>query len=583
MQTLNVHKLTGTTVALIILALVAPTGLSAACQDWSPDGKWLAFLTQTGDASTGRILPPGWWARQAVPFERESVTPDAAQLHLWVCQRDSRRCWRLASNELGLSGPAWSPDGRELVYVRLLEDAAGHLRGEVMLQHGFEPPRVLTTCESRGDAGDAQGLTGRLTRTCLASAAAAPAWSPHGNFVAVPWLDPAGAAVIRVSDGTVVAKYPDAVFVSWSPDERRLAFVLPGESAGYHVTVPDLGPAVAAVATRIAQQPAVWEPAGNAFHAIVWREAPSALTMPPSVADLVRFDVARGRPETVRQILTKRPAPSGEPANLHFVRIPDSGSLFVLASGEGHSTEAMEFELARQTATRRHTILDRELIAGAPSVGPDKQTVAVRIGAADSSGVPALYDLRTAELRWILPDEHAQILAAQSIAALIADATDTLTRPVDGKFVAWNVRLPSPRALTVAYTRDPRFGERVERLARFGRAVLDAEPPERGAALSHRQLAEATMFLSYMAGDYRAALAATEKLEPLLNSNYDRLALSVVRAQCYLGARKFSDARQLLTLLRQKAVRPDEVGPADEGSLAVTVQRLLDELDDAEK
>jgi hypothetical protein len=596
-----------TVVLAASLTGLSPAFASAAEQVWSPDGKWLAILTQTG---TVRSVPVGWWARTADPFEAKSTAGDPVQFQIWVCQRETRRCWPIASNETGLSMPAWSPDGRDLAYVRLEERPDRRVRCSFLLQHGFEPPRELASCALGDRLGDAQGLSGRLTRLRLASASSAPVWSPKGNYLAVPWFEPEGVAILRVADGVVVAKYADATSPSWSPDERRLALVLPAEPAGYHVTAPNFGPTLPAIASRFANQPAVWEPGNGAFHAIVWRDVATNVAMPPNIADLVRFDVGRGRPETVRQVLTKRPAPNGEPANLAFDRIPETGTLFVVTAGEGHSTEAIELDLSRQSGVRRHTILDRELVVGSPSVAPDRQTVAVRIGSADSLGVHALYDLRTTDVRLILPNAAAQLRAAQAIMAVLGDATETLLRPVDGK-PAWFVRLPSPRVFEAAFARDPRYGERITRLATFGRAALDAEWPDQAEPEPHRALLEAAMFLNFMAGDYVAALDAAQLLEPHLQTSHDRLALAVVRTQCCLGARKNNEARKLLTLLRPKvapgagnaaprlskdeqslateawllwqSVKHPRAASATEHSFFATVERLLEESSEAEK
>ncbi len=564
-----------------VAAVFAACRTAGADPDWSRDGKWLAFMTQAGDSN--QKFQPGWWSRPDAAFDSPRAFVPAT-FNLWVCRVEDRQCWRLATSDLGFSTPVWSPDGQELAYVRLSDGSDDRVLVEVVLQHGFEPPRVLASCEMKTDG--ARGLAVGLGRMRLAARNAAPAWSPRGTYLAAPF-ESLGMAIFRASDGSRVASFPDASFASWSPDERRLAFTLPGETAGYHVTAPDLGPARLAIATNFAAYPVVWEPNGTAFHAIVWRELANAPGTPPNVADLQRYDLKRERPEVVRSVLTKRPSLTGGPAHIYFPRLAGTRSLFVLTSGYGHTSEALEFALDQQAVPRRHTILERDLEASDPSVSPDGRTVALRVGPDASSGVPATYDLKRGELRLILPDHDTQLRAAHTVIELMLDSLEIGPRPDGTKASLAPVRLPSPATLAALQQRDSRFAERFDRLARMGKDIIAAAPADSLDLRQRRAVVEARMFLTYISADYAAALAATESLDPLLDSSRDRLALTLVRAQCLIGSRKFAPARQLLEFLQQKVGRAarDETPPEEDEQkrLAVAVQRLLDELADAQK
>ena len=82
-------------------------------------------------------------------------------------------------------------------------------------------------------------------------------------------------------------------------------------------------------------------------------------------------------------------------------------------------------------------------------------------------------------------------------------------------------------------------------------------------------------------------MRSTESLEPMLDTTHDRLALSLVRAQCYIGQRKWSGARDLLNLLIQKAGKiSEDVLPDLENEqkwLGRTIQELLDEIAEGDK
>jgi hypothetical protein len=459
-------------------------------------------------------------------------------------------------------------------------------RGEIVLQRGFEEGRVLVSCGPKAPPDRPGGFAEQAKQLSLTTASMTPAWSPRGTFLAVPWLDPAGTAIIRVDDGTVIARYPNGYFPSWSPDEQTVALVLPGDSEGYHVTSPNFGPALPAVATKHAVQAAVWEPTGNAFHAVTWRET-NVGALPPYTAELVRFDMLKKRAEVVRPVIHRRPPAGEDPASIYFARIPGAPSFMIIAPSAGHRTDVYETKLDRQTPARQHTLLDADLLIGAPSFGLDKSQFAVRYGPPQNMGVPALCDLRTGDLQAIIPDRATQVLAVQCIIERILHLFE-FTTPTDLKnpTMRW-VRLPSPAAMAAFALRDGRLADRVERLARFGLRLLDHPPEGTPDAQELRALAEARMFLHYIAADYGAALRAAESLEPMLDSTHDRLALSLVRAQCYIGQRKWPAARDLLIVLHQKVGKVSEVELPDleneQKRLSRTIQDLLDEIAEGDK
>lgn len=460
-------------------------------------------------------------------------------------------------------------------------------RCEIVVQRGFEEARVLVSCGQKAAPDQTGGFAEQAKRLSLTTASMTPAWSPRGTFLAAPWLDPAGTAIIRVADATVVATYPNGYFPSWSPDEQAVALVLPGDSEGYHITSPNFGPAVPAVATKHVVQAAVWEPTGQAFHAIAWREAANVGALPPYTAELVRFDLLKQKTEVIRPVIHRRPPAGEDPASIYFARIPGTPGFIVISPSAGQMTDVHEIKLDRQTPARRHTLLDADLLTGAPSFGTDKDTFAVRFGPPQNMGVPALYDLRTGELRAITPDHATQVLAIQCIIERILHLFE-VTTPADLKnpTTRW-VRFPSPAAMTAFALRDGRVADRVERLARFGLGLLEHRPEGNPDPRELRALAEAGMFLHYIVADHGVVLRSAESLEPMLDSTHDRLALLIVRAQCYMGQRKWTGARELLTLLIQKAgkISEDELPDLEneQKRLGRTIQDLLDEIAEGDK
>lgn len=536
------------------------------------------------------LFSPGWWARPDSATQgwvARRGPPDSTTYTLWLSQPTGSHCWRLAQSTSALSSPAWSPDGLKIAYLRWGTSADGKNHCEVLVQRGFDEPKTLASCKLSSTSATPAGLESEAKRLGLATSAMAPAWSPRGTFLAVPWLDPPGTAVIRASDGQLMAHYANAFLASWSPDESHLAMVLPGDREGYHVTTANLGPPAAAIATKHAAQAAIWESTGQAFYAIAWQDQPNPGAMTSYNAELVRYDIRTQRVESVRRVISRTPPAGDDPSLLYFARIPGSPSLLAITSRGGQTTDILEMSFERQAAARRHTWLDPDLVLGAPSIGPDKDTVALRFGPHQNLGVPAIVSLRNGELRAIVPDHATQVLATQTIIERLLHVFDVST-PRDIRNPTFGaVRMPSPAMATAYALRDGRVADRIEKLTRFGLNLLAMQPEGNPTPGQFRAIVESKMFLTYISADYTAALRAADTLEPQLDSPRDRLALTIVRAQCRLGQRKWSEARELLTLLSQKAGKsPKDDGPdlaGDQKLFSKTIQELLEELAQSEK
>lgn len=179
---------------------------------WSPDGRWISFVSARGTAAGD----------------------DGPRPQIWLLPANGGEAWQLTSARDGAGGYAWSPDGSRIVYLTTdtlsregeakakRRDDPKQFEGDMRLSHAW----VIDVASKQATKVTSGNFTVR----------GAPAWSPDGTRLAI-LTSPTTLIRDERRDAwivTVATKASERVALSpgltiqtgaaWSPDGGTLAF-----------------------------------------------------------------------------------------------------------------------------------------------------------------------------------------------------------------------------------------------------------------------------------------------------------------------------------------------------------------------
>ena len=501
---------------------------------WSPDGRWVAYTTAARKVE--RMLAPGWIFGGAEATARPAGDAEVAY-RLWATRPDTGASVLLERSAGPLTSPGWSPDGAALAFGRLVPEAGGRARFEVVIQEAPDRQRIVRREELPDLKPEAAGLPGL-----------AVAWSPDGRLLAAPRFSPRGLVILRADDGRALKVIDEAYLPSWSPRGGKLAFYKGGGPEGLYSVDSRLGePRLLAEVPQPVTAPA-WSQDGRALWALRRR--------PAGQLDLLRIGSEGEGVESVRT-LAEPEAPEQALLSASFAFDPSGEDLFYSAHVAGQPSLITQQRPRDNAVIRRENPIDYTLPIGGLAASPVGKWLALRAGPAGILAPPGLYQWEAQRFTPLAPDDATR---AEWLVTLIGAARGVIrdlypSAMAGGRPIERPTLLPAPGEPQVVNDGNTRL----RRLADLGRPLCDrpassAAPEPALAAL----LAEARLFFDCLREDYDDALDALDDFEGRARDADQRARLLALRVQIHLGRGDSERARAALAYLRPP--RPEAAG-----------------------
>lgn len=518
------------TLAVGLAAVVVVSGCLHAPMPWSPDGRWIAYTVEVRPMPPS--LRPGWLFESptTAPHAPLKVADRPIGYRLWASRGDTGESVLLEDSPLPLTAPGWSPDGRGLAFGRVVSDAEGSTRFEVVILDGPGRRRII----SSRPLGVLNAETGKLPGQAIA-------WSPDGRYLVIPQLNPIGLSIVRADNGRQVNTINDAFLPSWSPDGGRLAFFMRGTGDTLHcVDSPTGQPRLLAEVGQAGQAPA-WTRDGLTVVVAARQSSPRGDDLPKDSVEMIKVRVDTGQRETIRPLSTD--AVLGRNRSIEGVSIAfdvDGENLFCTTVVEGMPQAITWYRPRENMVYKKFPILDQSAPMGSLSLSPDGRTLAARIGPIDHLSPPALCDLESTDLRarLIAPDDSARVEWIATLVGTARGILGTLPTASDDPNANRSARLVRPSLLPVKGEFESNSEEfyRLRRIGRLGRTLCDrpkSAPPATPEVAT--LLEEARIFFDYLSENYAAAFTSLETLESHAETPGARLKWLCVRAQIFLA------------------------------------------------
>jgi len=87
---------------------------SSDAPEWSPDGRWLAFITER---EANAIMPAGGGEKKEGKEEKKEGEGKPAARQIWVISPEGGEAWQLTQQETDIGAFHWSKDGKQIAFT----------------------------------------------------------------------------------------------------------------------------------------------------------------------------------------------------------------------------------------------------------------------------------------------------------------------------------------------------------------------------------------------------------------------------------------------------------------------------------
>jgi hypothetical protein len=533
---------------LLLGILEPPTAIADdAAPAWSPDGHWIAYTLAL--PSWRQSLPTSWLSPRP-----ESPSADAAPVYrLYATRPETGESALLVESDQALSSPVWNPDGTALAFSKLEVDG-DHSRVEVVVQNALESRRVVHSEPVADPIAAGTWLAGRRL-----------AWSPDGAYLVVPRYAPAGLAILRADQGTVLKRLDGAFSPSWSPDGTKLAFYRSGKPDGlFWLDTTFAEPRRLIDAPEAARMmPPLWS--RDAQTLSFARRDPTAPPVPANMQirgkpalSLVRVHLENGQIESLRALNHDALAGGDAFRAVSVVTDAEGDEMFSTTWVEGLPSQIAWSRPRRGEIRNRFRLLDDTTTLTALALSPTSRSLALRLGPPGPGAPVVVFLPETDRVIPIVPDDEAR-------ASWVGFMLKTLHEVLSGWPARPDITNPpidrsTPLPVPGDNVEEPAAADRVSRVARLARPICDRpedlSPIEPEFAL---RLDEAKLIFDYLRGDYPAALANLDHLEGRQEDARSAFERLVIRVQIAIGQGDLDQARDSLNYLRSRFSRPKQI------------------------
>ncbi len=547
----------------LLLTTTLVAGWEGAPMSWSPDSQWLSYTVAPGTDRDGR--EPGW----LFDTSREGLSPrdprdpgvpkpssDSPSYRIWTSHRDAVSSAMIEESAWPLTAPSWSLQGRAMAFGRFVPTSIGPLktaprgRLELVIQQSLKRKRTVVAMPDYELEPEARVMFPLV----------APAWSPDGQYLAFPrpGRNPA-ILIFKVEPHRLTQTIEHAVMPAWSPDGWKLAFIRGDDLEENRLQVVERrGQTFVAIretlaVDRVKATPS-WSSDGRSIYVVVEKVGPRS-----SELDLAKVFLETGEAPTVHNLSAPEIPRRG--ARIRGVAIDfdrQEERCFFSVDIEGRDTDVV-WSLPRERGIlKRFHPVDSSMRVGSLAVSPDGRTIALRFGPPTALTLPAIYDVTTEQTSLVMPDEAARgawlAVLTRTARNLLLDGLPTAS--ADGRIDGRPTLLPLPGEVSPHHSSLPRLA----RLGRIGSATCNG-PPRQETGEADRDTGSAVtpedrLFFDYLRGDFAAADADLDALEPRVMTAQQRLALLSLRTQILWSKGEPARARAVADYLVKSEGRP---------------------------